>query len=856
MLLKQKIIRTNKRKIMKQKYFLSSLLVSFFLTFNFYAADIYVSSAGNDSTGDGTSGTPFLTIGKAVIEANADDTIIIVGTVTQDGEVNIDKNLTFTSESNGVINGNGTNRLFNISATDLAISFIDIIFQNISSSEQGAVINSSLLNTGLTITNCVFSSNSSTSIAGGGALYLSGGGTTTVTISNSTFYNNQILTATTSEARGGAIIVYNATVNITNCTFFENKLARAGNFHGAAIRASANGATVTATNCLFYNNKSEGGTGVYSDFNAVPGATMTMINCLAQFQNNIDTNTGSTITNTDYLSGSSLAWNAAVNSVTYTAADALSDDTPIDYGTDNNDVGAWDSEINIFEGATSILWSEPTNWSSGIAPIGDGTENIAILTGKDCNMYSDGIAVNNIKVTSELRIQNEKVFIVNGESDVTGIVRYFRNLSDDADLTKAWYLVSSPLSGEIFDTAFADKNDITDGSGTNRAIATYNPGETGAAAWTYFTGTNISATPGKGFSMKITPDAITFAASGGEYVDNAVGFEGDFNTNNAGVTISTATTGYNLLGNPYPAHINSATFLGAATSENIDQSQIWVWNQATEVYEVKNSGSGFILAPTQGFFVNVTEAGSVNFAESNQATTGGTFQKSSLTELKLLMTDGQNNRFAKIYYSDIASKGYDFGWEGETFGGVPNSLDVFTHLVENNQGKNYQVQSLPLSELESIIVPVGVRATSGKEITFSIEQSNVPAGLKFFLEDRELNTFTELNAAETLKVTPNNALDGIGRFYLHASKSALSVVDNDFENVSIYKTNNTTLRFTGLSQGKATVKLFNVLGKQVLQNTFVSNGVQDLQLPKIATGIYIVQIETEKGKLNKKIILE
>jgi hypothetical protein len=78
------------------------------------------------------------------------------------------------------------------------------------------------------------------------------------------------------------------------------------------------------------------------------------------------------------------------------------------------------------------------------------------------------------------------------------------------------------------------------------------------------------------------------------------------------------------------------------------------------------------------------------------------------------------------------------------------------------------------------------------------------------------------------------------------------------ENVSIYKTDARTLRITGLQQNnsKTNVTLFNLIGKQLLNNSFQSNGVKDISLPQLAIGIYIVKIQTEKGNLSKKIILE
>ncbi|NCT08966.1 MAG: T9SS type A sorting domain-containing protein [Flavobacteriia bacterium] len=41
-----------------------------------------------------------------------------------------------------------------------------------------------------------------------------------------------------------------------------------------------------------------------------------------------------------------------------------------------------------------------------------------------------------------------------------------------------------------------------------------------------------------------------------------------------------------------------------------------------------------------------------------------------------------------------------------------------------------------------------------------------------------------------------------------------------------------------------------------MQTSFSSSGVKDISLPKLATGMYIIQLETATGKLNKKIVLE
>lgn len=82
----------------------------------------------------------------------------------------------------------------------------------------------------------------------------------------------------------------------------------------------------------------------------------------------------------------------------------------------------------------------------------------------------------------------------------------------------------------------------------------------------------------------------------------------------------------------------------------------------------------------------------------------------------------------------------------------------------------------------------------------------------------------------------------------------LSLESLVLDNVSIYKTSNSTLSIKGLIQGKSEVKLFNMLGKQVLSSSFTLKGIKDISLPNVSSGIYIVRLETELGTKSKKII--
>ena len=529
----------------------------------------------------------------------------------------------------------------------------------------------------------------------------------------------------------------------------------------------------------------------------------------------------------------------------------------VDFGGANQQFRLISHEWN---GNTDSDWANTSNWTPSTIPSVTSNVRIPDVTNKpiiNANASLHDILINtnsSLQVNNHVTISGDLTnfgttnltsnasLILNGLS--TGNITFQKSINFVSGNSNGWHLMSSPVSGQVYNNSYATANDLAISS-TRRGLATY---ATTTNTWSYLEDNDSNAgtfTSGTGYSIK--------RGSTG-----AVSFTGTINTADVSVTVSNLGSGFNLLGNPYTSHVNSTTFLTDNTA-NLVSETIWVWDQATNNYETHLSGIGFVLAPTQGFFVQASNNNAnLTFAELNQAATGGTFQKSARTEVKLQMNDGTADRFVKMYYLDNATKGFDNGFDGETFGGIENNVDVFTNLLENNEGKKFQVQSLPISEMETMIVPVGVKAAAGKQITFTAEALNLPGDTKVFLEDRLTNTVTRLDEANaSYKVTLNDAINGTGRFYLHTKATGvLSTDDVVLQNTSVYAINNNTLRVVGLPSGNANVKMYSILGKQVMQTSFSSTGVKEISLPKLSTGMYIIQVETAAGKLNKKIVLE
>jgi len=480
-----------------------------------------------------------------------------------------------------------------------------------------------------------------------------------------------------------------------------------------------------------------------------------------------------------------------------------------------------------WSGDTNNDWSTSSNWSNGI-PV--ATSDILIPASLTNYPTASGVVtVNSVMINSGASLIAQSAF--------AGNITYNRTLP-----TTNWYLISSPVVGQDKD-AFVTASGFASGSGSNVGFADYN---NTTEAWSYYQ----SGTSGSGAFTQGQGHSVQLAAAGD------VVFTGTFNDADASIAVTNNTNGFNLIGNPYLASVSVSELLNNNGSL-LSESTVWLWDQSLDSYVQKNLVADLEIAPGQAFFISANTAGDFGITESMQSHNADTFQRTTAKpEVELSLSNGKASRTASIYYIDGATTGFDNGYDSSIFGGFDNDFSLYTHAVANGTGRNLGIQSLPKGEYQNMIIPVGVIAESGSSLEFSASSENLPEGIKIYLEDRQENTFIRLDALNaSYKLTTESAINGVGRFYLHTNQSVLNINDVTLDNVSVFRVNN-SLRIVGLQQGRASVKLFNVLGRQVLNTAFESNGTKDISLPSLAKGVYIVHLETVEGALNKKIILE
>ena len=497
--------------------------------------------------------------------------------------------------------------------------------------------------------------------------------------------------------------------------------------------------------------------------------------------------------------------------------------TQIDGITSSVTGGATLASGITWNGSTDNDWNTATNWTPERVPTAADAYTIIPVGLTNYPTFGSAVDINSVTMANGSSLISTSTF--------SGSITYTRNLA-----TTNWYLVSSPVSGQDIDT-FVSAEGLASGSGNNNmGLAAY---DNSSSAWSYYQ----SGASGSGDFALGSGRSIKLSTAGD------ISFTGTMPVDDVSIAI---TNGYNLVGNPYPSYIAANT--AADSSNNIlsvntsilSEETLWFWNQATNTYDAINQApSSMYIAPVQGFFVETSGSNTLSITEAMQShQSSDSFQRLSneRPEISLVLSDGENTRGTDVYYIDGTTTGFDNGYDSTTFGGAANSFSIYTHLVANSNGQDLAIQSLPNSDLDTMIIPVGITAGAGEEISISANAINLPEGVNIYLEDKSDDSFTLLDSTSVFTTTPDEDLNGIGRFYIHTTATALSDNQVSLTNVSMYLVDR-NLTITGVHSGDTNVRVYDLLGKEVHNTSFQGTGFNKITLPSLTTGVYVVQLK-------------
>ena len=504
---------------------------------------------------------------------------------------------------------------------------------------------------------------------------------------------------------------------------------------------------------------------------------------------------------------------------------------------------------------------------------------------------------NDVIVDGDLIVQTEGNFVQRGNTGTftnNGVSRVNKQTAAKSD----WYYYtywSSPVVGETIGSVFPD----VDGdrrfkfNAANFLDADGDDFDDNDDAWE-------AALAGETMSP-----GVGYAATESRFFVGGVGtasFEGPFNTGDVSVGISNvpgnAIASWNFIGNPYPSAIDFDAF--HAANNTVVDGAAYFWSQATDhaesnpgnqqsnfskndyaTYTVGSGGAagGSPVIPSQyipsgqGFFIaSLAPGGTATFTNAMRMADGtsnsqffrnsGSKKNSGNSKNRLWVNlTTENGVFSQILmaYVDGATDGYD-GLSYDAPKIVSQDFPAILYSFMESDNNKYVIQGKsPNSINENELVSLGFSSNidTSTEYTLSIAQlegaflSDNPT----FVKDNFTNTLHNLSDSDYSFTSVAGEFNN--RFEIVFNANALSIDDISVasENLKIIELEDDNVQFTTKNHPIETVKVFDLLGRE-LYNFKGNSNDETYKLSNLSSTVYIVKVELSNGIILTKKTLK
>jgi len=560
----------------------------------------------------------------------------------------------------------------------------------------------------------------------------------------------------------------------------------------------------------------------------------------------------------------------------------------------------------IWTGYTSTAWNTAENWACGVLPtLNDAVsipvnatrqptvsgivglaKSLTIESGAQLTVLTGG----SLKVANAVTVANGANMFVEDNAALiqvnnvenTGRISVTKNSNPLYRLDYTMW--SSPVIGQnlqsfspqTISTRFYEYGCVLD-----RSTQTY------TEYYQTVNPSNTSFETGKAYLIRM-PD-----------VDDATGY----NNGAASITVPGTFTGipnngtvnraaslngkrFTAVGNPYPSPISLVDFYTQNSGIIDGNSALYFWRKRNNhrmssyvtitmaSYTANRAGSGgaeqasfytgdnrdWLIAQGQGFIVKAQRNPSVTNITFNNSmrravpTTGrqAFFREGQSTTSRLwLNLTGSETAFsqAAIAYMDGATTGLDYGYDGEQLAG-DDEIALYTIADDSNLA----IQARP-AFTPNDVVAVGYVANVSGEYALSLDHTEgvFTTGQEIYLKDNMTNTIQNITDGAYAFTSEAGAFNS--RFELLYTNDALGVNTPVItsKEVIVYKEGSVINISAGTTE-ITDVTIYDVRGRKLLNKDNVKAAQTVISGLQAAQEVLIVEINTVKGKVSKKIV--
>lgn len=359
-------------------------------------------------------------------------------------------------------------------------------------------------------------------------------------------------------------------------------------------------------------------------------------------------------------------------------------------------------------------------------------------------------------------------------------------------------------------------------------------------------------------------------------------FTGVPNNGDITTTVSTATNGYNAVGNPYPSPINIHDFFDGNVGTIGATSALYFWRKTnddeashyatiTKLAYTSNGAAGgdtgsgtfvgdpstWVINPGQGFIIQAT-ATTLNFTNSMRRAVNNNqfFRQSQQPEAESKISrywvnlTQNNNKVAQtvIGHTGSTTNNIDYGWDGKM---LENNSDNKLYTLVNNQKLSIQAReafstsdsfAIGYTAHESGLYSIALEKVDG---VFSTEQA-------IYIIDTYAATTHNLKESDYSFSSEAGTFDD--RFIIAYALEALSTDTQTLHNnaVAVYQSNNAITVSSG-SSNITGVTVHDTRGRLLYKTGNIYNTEVEINNLQAAQQVLLVTVNTEKGSVTKKI---